>query len=92
LVERLQPERVYVFGSQARGTAGAESDVDLLVVVPESDEPGHQRDQAAYAAMGWHHLPIELMVLTHEEFESRLPALSSLPATVMREGRLLYAA
>jgi predicted nucleotidyltransferase len=92
LVASLQPEQVYVFGSQARGTPSPVSDTDLLVVVPTSDEPGHRRHQHAYAAMGWSGLPIEVIVLTRDEFASRLPAAASLPATVVREGRLLYAA
>ena len=92
LVGALRPERIYVFGSQARGTARPGSDVDLLVVVPHSDEWGHRRDQLAYAVMGWPHLPIEVIIRTRGEFEARLPALTSLPATVVREGRLLYAA
>ena len=92
LVEAFQPERIYVFGSHARGTAAATSDVDLAVIVPASDEPGHRRDQAAYAAIGWHRLPLDVLVLTRAEFEGWRTVVGSLPATVAGEGRLLYAA
>ncbi len=92
LIEAFQPERIYMFGSQARGDATPNSDIDLLVIVAQSDEPGYRRDQAAYAAMGWQGVPIELLVMTRQEFDERLPARASLPATVAREGRLLYAA
>src|SRR5271157_3758897 len=34
LVEQFRPQRVILFGSQARGTADARSDVDLLVICP----------------------------------------------------------
>ncbi|HLG20737.1 MAG TPA: nucleotidyltransferase domain-containing protein [Bdellovibrionota bacterium] len=34
IVERFHPERVILFGSHARGTAGPDSGVDLLVVIP----------------------------------------------------------
>jgi predicted nucleotidyltransferase len=34
IVREFQPERIILFGSHARGTAGADSDVDLLVIVP----------------------------------------------------------
>lgn len=33
LVDRFQPQSVFLFGSQAEGTATADSDVDLLVVM-----------------------------------------------------------
>ena len=39
LVEAYQPERIYLFGSKARGDAGADSDYDLMVVVPDDAPP-----------------------------------------------------
>ena len=40
LVDAYHPERVYLFGSVARGDAGPDSDYDLMVVVPD-DAPAH---------------------------------------------------
>ena len=37
IAERFQPQKIYLFGSYAYGTPHAESDVDLLVVMPASD-------------------------------------------------------
>ena len=51
LIAALKPERIHLFGSQARGDVNHGSDVDLLVVVPESDQPPYRRAQAAYQAM-----------------------------------------
>ena len=48
LVRALSPERIYLFGSQARGDANYDSDYDLLVVVPASEHPRYVREQAAY--------------------------------------------
>jgi predicted nucleotidyltransferase len=48
LVRGLHPERIYLFGSQARSQAGEGSDIDLLVVVPDSDLPRHQREARSY--------------------------------------------
>jgi predicted nucleotidyltransferase len=92
LVRALHPERIYVFGSQVRGSAAPDSDVDLAVIVPASGDPGYRRDQAAYAAIGWHRLPLDVLVLTRAEFEDWRAVAGSLPATVVAEGRLLYAA
>jgi predicted nucleotidyltransferase len=96
LVERLvvafRPERVYVYGSQARGDATPDSDVDLMVVVAASELPPHQRDQEARRVLGLHSVPLDVVVWTRDEFEARVPARASLPATVQREGRTLYAA
>lgn len=92
LVVSLQPESVYVFGSQVTGTARPDSDVDLAVIVSSSGEASHRRDQAAYVAIGWHQMPLDVLVITREEFEGWRAVVGSLPATVAAEGRLLYAA
>jgi predicted nucleotidyltransferase len=39
VVEAYRPERIYLFGSVARGDAGPDSDDDLLVVVPDDAPP-----------------------------------------------------
>lgn len=92
LVVALSPERIYVFGSHARGDATWDSDVDLLVIVSEGETPAHRRAQAAYEAVGPHRLPLDILVVDRAEFDRRCRARASLPATVLREGRLLYAA
>jgi hypothetical protein len=92
LVEALQPERIYLFGSRARGDARDDSDYDLLVVVRERSGPGYHTEQQAYSAVGGIGVPTEIVVVTRERFDWLRTAAASLPATVEREGRLLYAA
>jgi predicted nucleotidyltransferase len=41
LVAGFQPERIYLFGSHARGDAGPDSDYDLLMVLAELHEPSY---------------------------------------------------
>lgn len=90
LVCGLQPERIYLFGSQAHGSARWDSDVDLLVVMPHSDEPRHRREARSYDLLWGLTLPVELVVLTHDEFEAESRVKSSLASTVLSEGALLY--
>ena len=92
LVEALSPDRIYLFGSHARGEAGPRSDIDILVVVPQSDQPGHVRDRSAYHALRGIAAPIEVLVWTRDEYERALRIRTSLSASVERSGRLLYAA
>ena len=92
LAEAFQPERIYVFGSQARGEATPDSDIDLLIVVAQANEPAHRLAQAAYRIATPHSLALDLLVMPLDEFERRSRALASLPATVLQEGRVLYAA
>jgi predicted nucleotidyltransferase len=92
LVDVFRPEQIYVFGSQALGTPGPNSDIDILVVVDHIEEPMYRLDRQRYGVLEPFRLPIELLFITQSDFERRLPAVASLPATVAREGRLLYAA
>jgi predicted nucleotidyltransferase len=87
LVEAYQPERIYLFGSHARGEARADSDFDLLVVVPDTASPDRRRSRLAYVCL-WD----TVLVWARSEFESRLHLPASLPATILREGRILHAA
>jgi len=51
LVEAYRPERIYLFGSVARGDAGPDSDYDIMVVVPDDAPPELRRSRAAYVAL-----------------------------------------
>jgi len=91
LVREFHPERIILFGSHARGTADARSDVDLLVVCPIQ---GSRRAlmvamDRALRGLGFAR---DVIVLTPEEFESdrQIPGTVARPA--WREGRILYEA
>jgi predicted nucleotidyltransferase len=92
LVATYHPERIYLFGSHARGEADGDSDYDLLVVVPD-DMPIEARQSArAYEALGGLGVGVDVLVWTRRAFDERLHLRASLPATVLREGALLHAA
>jgi predicted nucleotidyltransferase len=92
LVQAYQPERIYLFGSHARGEAGPDSDFDLMVVVPDTAPPERRRSRLAYQALWGTGTAADVLVWTRQAFESRLHLRASLPATVVSEGRLVYAA
>ena len=86
----LQAERIYLFGSRTRNEADEDSDFDFLVVVRDSSLPRYKREQQAFRALCGLGIAKDVLVFTREEFEQGLAVASSLPATVAREGRLLY--
>jgi predicted nucleotidyltransferase len=92
IVEALHPERIYLFGSRARAEGTPDSDYDIMVVVAHSDQPVHVRSRAVRPLLWDVPAPVDVLVWTQEEFDRRLPVVASLPATIEREGRILYAA
>jgi len=92
LVQAYQPERIYLFGSKARGQAGPDSDYDLMVVVPENAPPHRRRSRLAYESLWGTGVAADVLVWTSKAFENRLHLKASLPSTIVEEGRLLYAA
>ena len=92
LVDAYRPERIYLFGSTARGDAGPDSDYDLMIVLPD-DAPVDKKDPGiGYTAVEGLPRSGDFLIWTHRSFDSRLHLKASLPSTVLREGMLLYAA
>ena len=92
LVAAYQPERIYLFGSVARGDAGPDSDYDIMLVVPDHAPPERQDCDLAYRALRGLGIAKDMLVWTRSEFDKRLHLKASLPSTIVREGRLLHAA
>lgn len=92
LITEVQPCRIYLFGSRARGDSGAESDYDLLLLVEHPTEPPYRLSQRAYRVLRGIPAAVDVLVWDRETFDSRLHLPASFPATVVREGRLLHAA
>jgi predicted nucleotidyltransferase len=91
IVAVSHPVRVILFGSQARGEAGLDSDVDLLVI---------ERDVGdRYAEMIRLHetlsglvLPVDILVISEREFEDWADTAGSVYHAARREGKVLYEA
>jgi uncharacterized protein len=92
LTVEFHPERLYLFGSKTRGDSGPNSDYDLLMIVSKADEPRYRIAQKALDILWELGIDVDVLVWTLESFESKIEVAASLPATVIREGKLLYAA
>lgn len=90
LVRGFNPEKIILFGSYAHGTPTPDSDLDVVVVVSESNEPPYRRGQAAYKHVGAIGIPKDLLVFTREEFETQARVATSLARRVQKEGLVLY--
>lgn len=90
VVAFAEPVQVVVFGSVARGEAGPDSDIDLLVVLPHVT-PGQRhvlmgRIRAAVTAP----VPVDVFVTDPDEYAVRQNNPASMLYWPAREGRMVY--
>lgn len=90
IVRKFHPEKIILFGSHARGDAGPNSDVDLLVVMksPESKPDIALKIRAALADF---RVPKDIIVTRSEDFAWRKDVVGTIEYPAVREGRVLYA-
>ena len=89
IVERFHPKRIVLFGSQARGDAGPESDIDLFVEM-ESNQRPLDRTIAVGSLFKNRRWGLDVFVYTPEEVTSRRGDPGDLLAYVEAEGIVLY--
>ena len=90
IVAYFNPARVILFGSRARGDAGPESDVDLLVVVDDDTPPERRSWQAAHEARRGYHDPVDIVVCSASGYAYKRDVVGSLAHTAETEGVVVY--
>jgi uncharacterized protein len=89
IVEHFQPERIILFGSQARGDTDRDSDVDLLVVMCG---PVDRRETAAQIRRALRDVPVakDIVVTWSDEIARRGHVIGTVLRPALREGKVLY--
>ncbi len=90
IVDAYRPVRVYLFGSEARGEGGDDSDIDLAVVVGDSADQRQSAPRTAAEVLRGLERGADVVVFRESEFAARSGVVASLPWTIVREGRLIH--
>jgi predicted nucleotidyltransferase len=91
IVETVRPLKIILFGSAARGRMGPDSDIDVLVVMPEgthrmrTSQLLHQRMFGVPAA-------VDILVATPGDLERHKDNRGLVYRRILREGKEIYAA
>jgi predicted nucleotidyltransferase len=87
IAKEYHPDQIILFGSYAYGTPNADSDIDLLVVMPTWDQH-NQAVRILYRLTA--PIPLDLIVRTPKEMAWRLAEGESFTTTIMTKGKVLY--
>lgn len=90
LVERFHPEKIILFGSYAWGDPDEASDIDLMVIIPDSFLSPARRSQMAHKCLRDIGIAKDIIVKTRKEFDKYTNVHASLECEVMERGRVLY--
>jgi HEPN domain-containing protein len=90
LVERFDPDQIILFGSYARGTAGPDSDIDLLVVMPFDEQLRGEKTREVYAAVSGSRIATQTVVYTPRQFNEYHDVVGTVVYPAVREGVVLY--
>ena len=90
VVAHFRPQRVILFGSTARGEAGEESDIDLLVVVDDDTPREALGAKSIYQARSGYHGAVDILPCRASVLAARARAKGSFADVVLREGVTVY--
>jgi len=90
IAREFRPQRVVLFGSRARGAATADSDVDLLIVMPFEGKPVSKSVEIRLKIRP--PFPTDLLVRTPEMVRRRLAMGDDFIRDILEHGKVLYEA
>ena len=90
LAAEFQPCQIYLFGSHAWGQPNEDSDVDLLVIVPDSSESRRERGLRARTCLRDLRVAKDILVKTQGEIEWASRVYASLESEILECGVKLY--
>ncbi|MCL5030278.1 MAG: nucleotidyltransferase domain-containing protein [Bacteroidetes bacterium] len=89
LLEKFNPDKIILFGSQARGTADIRSDIDLLIISELKEDKFTLMDQMRHALLPINYA-FDVIVLTQAEFEKDKKYPGTVARYATKEGIILY--
>jgi len=91
LVEKFRPERIILFGSQARRTADKRSDIDLLVIYPSKKNRMKLMVEMNRSLNGINYA-FDIVILSPREYEIDSQIPGTLARYVSQDGKVIYEA
>jgi predicted nucleotidyltransferase len=90
VVSVLNPRRIILFGSRAKGEGRDDSDYDLVAVLDDDAPEEMFSSRRSYEARKGIHLPIDILPCRESTLQKRARAIGSFAHTILTEGVIVY--
>jgi predicted nucleotidyltransferase len=90
LIAYFDPQKIILIGSVARGEAGPDSDIDLIVVLDDDVSPQMLTGKAVAEARAGYHGAVDIIPCRAFKLRERARATGSVAHQVLRDGITVY--
>lgn len=90
IIKEINPEKIILFGSYARGDYNKDSDIDLLFVVNDGIESIRNIKYKIEDELSDRIFPLDILVYTKEKLEDEKDIVGTLSYHVKKEGQIIY--
>ena len=91
IITKINPEKIYLFGSYAAGSADEQSDIDLIVIAPTNERPLERRMKLRRMLAEYdRRIGLDLLVYTPDEFDMLAKEPSSFISSAIKQGVKIY--
>ena len=90
IVEGYQPEKIYLFGSYANGTATDDSDIDLFVVKDTTELKQFRHIKVRESIKTYPYVGMDIIIYTPNELKVAMEENVNIGKEAVKTGKLLY--
>jgi predicted nucleotidyltransferase len=91
IIRKINPEKIYLFGSYATESFDEQSDIDLIIIAPSNERPLERRLKLRRMLSEYDRsIGLDLLVYTPDEFEMLAKEPSSFIFSAIRQGKKIY--
>ena len=91
IIRKINPEKIYLFGSYYTESSDEQSDIDLIIIAPSNERPLERRLKLRRMLSEYDRsIGLDLLVYTPDEFEMLAKEPSSFIFSAIRHGTKIY--